>query len=156
MIGGYDEYKKRFIKEIEVITAATDQKGQQVKVSSGELPELKVGRISPSSIILENRYLYVLFGKAKKGRGEVFQQDIEQLDLCRVTQFRLIRLSHSSLSPVSFSNSLAFDQSNPNEILLVGGIQTLKDPLPCCYKLVMNHTRNEFYIEKVKMVSGSQ
>ena len=37
-----------------------------------------------SALILEDRYLYVMFGKAKKGRGEMFQSDIEFLDLHEV------------------------------------------------------------------------
>lgn len=51
-----------------------------MKVTS-EFPELKVGRTFPSSIILQDRYLCVMFGKAKKGRGEMFQTDIEMIDL---------------------------------------------------------------------------
>ena len=60
-------------------------KGSPLKITS-EFPELKVGRICPSSIVLGDRYLYVMFGKAKKGRGEMFQTDIEMLDLQRVSQ----------------------------------------------------------------------
>lgn len=50
MIGGYDEYKRKFIKTIEVITC-TENKGSPLKVSN-DFPELKVGRICPSSLIL--------------------------------------------------------------------------------------------------------
>ena len=62
---------------------ASNEKGSPLKVTS-DFPELKVGRINPSSIILCDRYLYVMFGKAKKGRGEMFQTDIEMLDLNKV------------------------------------------------------------------------
>ncbi len=50
---------------------ASDTKGSPVKVTS-DFPELKVGRTFPSSIILQDRYMCVMFGKAKKGRGEMF------------------------------------------------------------------------------------
>jgi len=50
VIGGFDEYKHKFTKKIEVITVS-ELKGDPVKVTN-DFPELKVGRICASSIIL--------------------------------------------------------------------------------------------------------
>ncbi|CDW87826.1 UNKNOWN [Stylonychia lemnae] len=159
IIGGYEEYKRKFTKKIEVITA--DQaKGSPLKITD-DFPELKVGRICPSSIILGDRYLYVMFGKAKKGRGEMFQTDIEQLDLHRVglgAQFNTIKIQSNMSIIIQFFNAIALDyHQNSQDILLVGGLQSIKDNinLPQCYKVTINMQGNNSkgiaYIEKVKM-----
>eukprot|EP00347_Sterkiella_histriomuscorum_P005837 403355081 len=164
IIGGFDEYKRKFTKTIEVITAS-NEKGSPLKVTS-DFPELKVGRINPSSIILCDRYLYVMFGKAKKGRGEMFQTDIEMLDLNKVNtagaQFTSIKVQTNMSITIQYYNSLAMEYpTSMNEILLVGGVQGMKDlfGVPQCYKVSFNmqgnNNRGIAYIEKVKMTQHS-
>jgi hypothetical protein len=67
LIGGYDEYKKKYLNEVEVIIIGEGK----VQVSS-EFPPLNIPRVHASSLIIHKRHLYVIFGKAKKGRGERF------------------------------------------------------------------------------------
>ena len=56
---------------------------------------------------------------------------------------------------------MTFEQAHANEILFVGGNQTTKETIgvASCFKLVINQRahagRGEFFIEKVKLVSGS-
>ena len=107
-----------------------------------------------------------MFGKAKKGRGEMFQSDIEFLDLHEVkngAQFQLIWISHSSLVPISFYNSLAISHLE-NEIVLLGGLPTsFKDNsgFQSCYKVVLPPSNNQtspnyFIIERLRLQNSSQ
>jgi len=58
------------MRNIETITVS-EMKGSGVRITDNNLPELNVGRIYPSCILLNNdRYLYVFFGKSKFGRGD--------------------------------------------------------------------------------------
>jgi Kelch motif len=67
IIGGIDEYKHNFVKQVEVIQVG-NKKGTSVKVTS-EFPQLRIGRIGASTLVIKERYLYV------------FQPDLEFLDL---------------------------------------------------------------------------
>lgn len=70
IVGGLDEYRRAFTKQIEVIRATND-KGTPLEISQ-DFPDLKIGRTCPSCLIVDQKYLYVMFGKSKKGRGEIF------------------------------------------------------------------------------------
>jgi hypothetical protein len=68
IVGGYEEYKKTLTRSVEAVYIS-DGIGSTAKVYDN-FPELSVGRRLPSCLILEKRFLYVLFGKSRKGRGE--------------------------------------------------------------------------------------
>lgn len=80
IVGGIDEYKRSYNTKVETITAG-EEKGSPVQISMDECPELNVGRIQPSCVLMHNRYLYVFFGKTRKGRSDIYQNDIEYVDL---------------------------------------------------------------------------
>lgn len=129
IIGGLEEYKKSYITKVETITADGD-KGTPVTTSWNDCPSLNVGRIQPSCILLNNRYLYVFFGKTKKGRSDIYQNDIEYIDLEKPTKnesFLQIKLNVPYFDQLWFNNSLILQVPHqPEELLIIGGMPQSK------------------------------